>query len=57
MRLIFGTIKSTPTHWLPTLTAIAPSPLCRASALVKELSKINLNHELPINNFIDDLMM
>ncbi|KAL4083147.1 hypothetical protein QTP88_028477 [Uroleucon formosanum] len=54
MRLISGTIKSTPTHWLPTLTAIAPPPLRRASALVKELSKINLNHELPINNFIDD---
>ncbi|KAE9532084.1 hypothetical protein AGLY_010286 [Aphis glycines] len=54
MRLISGTIKSTPTHWLPTLTAIAPPPLRRASALVKELSKISLNHELPINNFIDD---
>ncbi|VVC38877.1 Hypothetical protein CINCED_3A004381 [Cinara cedri] len=54
MRLISGTIKSTPTHWLPTLTAIAPPPLRRAYALVKEFSKINLNHELPINNFIGD---
>ncbi|CAI6361644.1 unnamed protein product [Macrosiphum euphorbiae] len=55
VRLISGTIKSTPTHWLPTLTEIAPPPqLRRASALVKELSKINLNHELPINNFIED---
>lgn len=53
-RLISGTIKSTPTHWLPTLTAIPPPPLRRANALVKKFLKINLNHELPINNFIGD---
>jgi hypothetical protein len=53
-RLISGTIKSTPTHWLPTLTAITHLPIRRVNALVKEFSKINLNHELLINNCIDD---
>lgn len=38
-----------------TLICNCPPPLRRANALVKKFSKINLNHELPINNFIDDV--
>jgi hypothetical protein len=39
MRTISGTVKSTPTQWLPVLTNILPSSLCRKEALLRTTTK------------------
>lgn len=39
MRIITGTIKSTPLPWLPTLSNIAPPKLRRQEALTRMISK------------------
>ena len=43
MRIIYGTIKSTPTVWLPVLCNIAPPELRRNQATAKLLFKIKSN--------------
>lgn len=55
MRTISGTIKSTPTIWLPTLSHIPPPEMRRKNALLSEFNKINNNPQLPIHNDIADL--
>lgn len=54
MRLITGTIKSTPTQWLPVLSHITPPDLRRKDALLREFNKIMNNPELPIHDDIRD---
>lgn len=49
MRLITGTIQSTPLYWLPTLSNIAPAHLRREQILLREFNKIMNNSELPIH--------
>ncbi|KAI5729094.1 hypothetical protein M8J77_025260 [Diaphorina citri] len=53
MRLISGTVRSTPTEWLPALSHIAPPPLRRKQALVKMYDKIQANLQIPLH---DDLL-
>ena len=49
MRLISGTIKSTPTSWLPVLCNIVPPNIRRWSAANREWRKINsLQDKIPI---------
>jgi hypothetical protein len=55
MRLISGTIRSTPNHWLPVLSHIMPPTIRRSTALVREYNKILQNQQLPINTDIDDI--
>lgn len=52
MRLITGTLRSTPIHWLPVLSNIAPPNLRRLHAALREYTKITCNEALPINNDI-----
>lgn len=49
MRLITGTIQSTPLYWLPTLSNIAPANMRRQQILSREYRKIMSNPELPIH--------
>lgn len=49
MRTISGTLKSTPTSWLPVLSHISPPDLRRKSALVREFNGIQENLQLPIH--------
>lgn len=51
-RIISGTIKSTPTEWLPVLSNIMPPEIRRNIALMKEAQRIYSRPELPIH---DDL--
>ncbi|KAF0758368.1 Uncharacterized protein FWK35_00015383 [Aphis craccivora] len=39
MRIVSGTVKSTPTEWLPVLTNILPPPLRRKEALLRSAIK------------------
>lgn len=50
MRLVSGTVKSTPREWLPALTTIAPSHLRRENALLKEYDKITSSPDTPLFN-------
>lgn len=54
MRLISGTLKSTPTQWLPLLSDIAPPELRRQTNLLREFEKIIKNPQLPIHGDIND---
>lgn len=54
MRTITGCIKSTPTHWLPTLCHIPPPELRRQQALLREYEKLLENPLLPIHGDIRD---
>lgn len=57
MRIVTGTLKSTPTPWLHVLANIAPPDLRRQQAAVREWKTINNCHpsrELPIHQTIDD---
>lgn len=49
MRTITGTLKSTPTQWLPVLANIAPPHLRRLNILQNEYKKIEQNPNLPIH--------
>ncbi|XP_063375015.1 lipase member H-like [Cydia amplana] len=49
MRLISGTLLSTPSHWLPVLSRIAPPDLRRKEALMREAVKIQKNPALLIH--------
>ena len=50
MRLISGTMKSTPTASLPALCDILPPDLRRKNALLKEYQKILTSTSLPVNH-------
>ncbi len=52
MRTITGTLRPTPTQWLPVLSNIAPPHLRRQEASAKFLSKIRNNNALPVFNDI-----
>ena len=54
MRLISGTLKSTPTQWLPLLSHIPPPKLRRQAASLREFEKITKNPQLPIHEEIND---
>lgn len=49
MRIITGTIKPTPTYWLPVLSHIEPPSIRRSKALLREYDKIGQNPNLPIH--------
>ncbi|KAL4100770.1 hypothetical protein QTP88_020801 [Uroleucon formosanum] len=49
MRIISGTVKSTPTQWLPVLCNIFPPSIRRKSAGHREWSKYADNQSLPIH--------
>ena len=55
MRIISGTIRSTPTYWLPILSHIPPAGLRRRGALLREYRKISNNPQLPIHCDVPDL--
>ncbi|KAI5732205.1 hypothetical protein M8J77_023312 [Diaphorina citri] len=57
MRLITGSIKPTPTFWLPTLSNIPPPKLRRESALYREYEKICANENLPIHLDMEDIQI
>lgn len=48
MRLISGTLRPTPTEWLPKLCNIAPPQLRRKQALLREYNKILSNDHIPL---------
>lgn len=49
MRIISGTLKSTPTDWLPILSHIPPPDFRRKAALLREYKRIQGNPQLPIH--------
>ena len=49
MRIITGSIKSTPIEWLPVLSHIEPPRVRRKQILVREYKKIIANPDLPIH--------
>nr|CAI5825546.1 unnamed protein product [Callosobruchus analis] len=49
MRTITGTIRTTPTQWLPVLSNIAPPQTRRLTALKSQVDKIDKNPTLPIH--------
>lgn len=55
MRIISGTIKSTPTQWLPILSNIPPPHIRRQYALFREYTKITNMPQLPIHLDVHDL--
>lgn len=52
MRLITGTVESTPIIWLSTLSNIAPPPIRRQKALRSTFSKVVDNDEAPLHHDI-----
>ena len=52
MRLVSGTIKSTPVEWLPVLSNITPPDLRRREATMREWSKCYTNTKLPLHQDI-----
>ena len=48
MRIISGTIRTTPTEWLPVLSNITPPHIRRKEITSNLLQKINMKPELPI---------
>lgn len=48
MRIISGTVKSTPVQWLPALCGIAPPDTRRKQALYRECNKILNNPQIPL---------
>ncbi len=49
MRIITGTLRSTPLPWLPVLSNIPPPHLRRQEATAKLLTKVYANDKLPLN--------
>lgn len=54
MRIISGTVQSTPVNWLPTLSNIAPPECRRRRALQKIWLTVANNNELPIMEHVRD---
>ncbi len=52
MRIITGTLHSTPLPWLPVLSNIPPPHLRRQEATAKLLTKVYVNDKLPLNSDI-----
>lgn len=52
MRIITGSLKSTPLDWLPVLSNIPPSDLRRKEATLKEYRKILNSPNVPLHNDI-----
>lgn len=50
MRLITGTVNSTPITWLPALSNIAPPYIRRRKALRSIFTKVMDNNEIPLHN-------
>lgn len=58
MRIITGTLRSTPTPWLHTISNITPPELRRQDATVREWRKLhqqNYPQDLPIHDVLNDL--
>ena len=55
MRIISGTVRSTPTAWLSPLANIAPADLRRKKALLREYWKITNSPDLPVYVDLQDL--
>lgn len=55
MRIITGTVRSTPTEWLPALSHIAPPPLRRNQALVRMYEKIQENQQIPLHQDLETI--
>ena len=53
MRIISGTLRSTPTEWLPVLSHIIPPDLRRKAALLREYKRAQDNPQLPIHQDAD----
>lgn len=51
MRIISGTVKSTPTEWLPVLCNILPPHIRRKMAACREWSKYSSNRSLPLHQY------
>lgn len=49
LRMISGTVRSTPTLWLPALCDILPAEIRRKKALLREYQKIQSNERLPLH--------
>lgn len=54
MRLITGTVSSTPTEWLPALCDSAPPAIRRQTVLVREYQKVLSNPNIPLYNDLLD---
>ncbi len=52
MRIITGTLRSTPLPWLPVLCNIPPQHLRQQEATAKLLTKVYANDKLPLNSDI-----
>jgi hypothetical protein len=52
MRIVTGTVKSTPTQWLPVLSNIGPPEIRRQIATQNIITKVKRNIDLPIYNDI-----
>ena len=50
MRIVSGTVRSTPTTWLPALSNIAPPHLQRKKALMREYTKATSDRSQPLFN-------
>jgi hypothetical protein len=55
-RIISGTLRSTPTHWLPVLSHIQPQDLRRQNALIREYRKLIECPALPANQDLGYLL-
>ena len=55
MRIITGTLKSTPLQWLPALSHIAPPGVRRQEIMRKELHRTSTNPDLPIHEDLGNL--
>lgn len=55
MRIISGSVSSTPNDWLPVLCNIAPPSLRRENHLYHQWKKISLNPNLPLYNYMLNL--
>ena len=55
MRIITGTIRATPTQWLPVLSHIVPPHIRRQSAALKTLNKFNFDPDsFPVISYIPE---
>lgn len=54
MRIISGTVKSTPMQWLPVLANIEPPHIRRQNAVLRIAKKIASNTNLPIHEYRDE---
>lgn len=53
MRNITGTVRSTPTHWLPVLSNITPPDLRRKQFLVREYQKAKNSPGTPLHEDLE----